>query len=83
MPREQQQIPNVHRSNPIWELTTVEANQLHDTTPTSLPPLQPAQCPFEKWEIFMPHPVFALRTVNVMLRVMWDNMWQNTTDGIK
>jgi len=57
-PREQQQqSPDVHRSKPLWVLTTVEANQPHDTTPTSLPPLQPSQCPFEKWEIFMPHPV--------------------------
>ena len=57
-PREQQQqSPGVHRSKPLWVLTTVEANQPHDTNLTSLAPLQPAQCPFEKWEIFMPHPV--------------------------
>ena len=49
----QQQSPNVHQSNPLWVLKTVEANQLHDTTPTSLPLLQPAQCPLEMWEIFM------------------------------
>jgi len=33
----QQQSPDVHRSNPLWVLTTVEANQPHDTTPTSTP----------------------------------------------
>ena len=56
--QQQQQSPDVHLSNPLWVLTTVEANQPHDTTPT-LTPLQPSQCPFEKWEIFMPHPVFS------------------------
>ena len=54
--------PDVHLSNPLWVLTTVEAIQPHDTTPTSLPPLQPSQCPFEKWEIFMPHPVLSSDT---------------------
>ena len=49
--------PDVHRSNPLWVLQTVEANQPHGTTPTSLPPLQPAQCPLELWDIFMRHPV--------------------------
>jgi len=29
----QQQSPDVHRSNPLWVLKTVEANQPHDTTP--------------------------------------------------
>jgi len=53
----QQQSPDVHRSNPLWELKTVEANQPHDTIPTSLPLLQPAQCPLEMWEIFMRYPV--------------------------
>jgi hypothetical protein len=53
----QQQSPNVHRSNPLWVLKTVEANQPHDATPTSLPLLQPAQCPLKMWEIFMPNPV--------------------------
>jgi len=43
----------------------VEANQPHDTTLTSLPQLQPAQCPFEKWEIFMSHPVLHVASVNV------------------
>ena len=51
--------PDVHRSKPLWVLTTIEANQPHDTTPTSLPPLQPSQCPFEKLEIFMPHSVYS------------------------
>ena len=55
----QQQSPDVHWFNPLWVLTMVEANQLHDTTPTSLPPLQPAQWLFKMWEIFMPHHVFA------------------------
>ena len=31
----QQLSPDVHRSNPLWVLTTVEANQPHDTTPTT------------------------------------------------
>ena len=55
-----QQSPDVHRSNPLWVLKTVEANQPHGTTPTSLPLLQPAQCPLEMWEIFMFHPVGSL-----------------------
>jgi hypothetical protein len=33
--------------------------------PTSLPLLQPAQCPLEMWEIFMPHPVFAAQCFNI------------------
>ena len=37
-------------------IKTVEAEQPHETYPTSLPPLQPAQCPLKRWEIFMPHP---------------------------
>jgi hypothetical protein len=37
----------------------VEANLSNETYLTSLPPLQPAQCPFEMWEFFMPHPVFS------------------------
>jgi len=56
----QQQSPDVHRSNPMWVLETAEANQPHGTTPTSHPLLQPAQCPLEMWEIFMPHPVYEL-----------------------
>jgi hypothetical protein len=52
----QQQSPVVHRSNPLWVLKTVEANQPHDTTRTSLPLLQPTQYPLEMWEIFMPLP---------------------------
>jgi len=53
----QQQSPDVNRSNPLWVLKTVEVNQPHDTTPTSLALLQPAQCPLTMWEIFMLHPV--------------------------
>ena len=45
----QQKSPDVHRSNPLWVLKMVEAKQPHDTTPTSLPLLQPAQCPLEMW----------------------------------
>ena len=52
-----QQSADVHRSNPLWVLKTVEANQPNDTTPTSLPLPQPAQRHLEMWEIFMPHPV--------------------------
>ena len=54
----QQQSPDVHRSNPRWVLKTVEANRPHETYPTSLLPLQPAQCPLERWEIFMSHSVY-------------------------
>ena len=49
----QQQSPDVHRSNPLRLAKTVEANQPHDTTPTSLTLLQPSQCPIEMREIFM------------------------------
>ena len=56
----QQQSADVHWSNPLWVLKTVGANQPHDTTPTSLPLLQPAQCPLEMWEIFMLHSVYQL-----------------------
>jgi hypothetical protein len=52
----QQQSPDVQRSNPRWVLKTVEPNLPNETCPISLPPLQPAQCPIEMWEIFMPHP---------------------------
>jgi hypothetical protein len=51
-----QQSPDVQRSNPWWVLKTVERNLPNETCPTSLPPLQPTQCPLEMWEIFMPHP---------------------------
>jgi len=57
----QQLSADVHRSNPLWVLKTVEANQPHDTTRTSLPLLQPAQCPLEMWEIFMLLPVLKRR----------------------
>jgi hypothetical protein len=53
----QQQSPDVQRSNPWWILKTVEPNLPNENCPTSLPPLQPAQCPIEMWEIFMPHSV--------------------------
>ena len=53
----QQQGPVVHRSNTLLVMKTVEANQSHGTTRTSLPLLQPAQCPLEMWEIFMHYPV--------------------------
>jgi hypothetical protein len=53
----QQQSPDVQRSNPRWVLKTVEPNLPNETCPTSLNLLQPAQCPIEMWEIFMPHPV--------------------------
>jgi len=53
----QQQSPVVHRSNPLWVLKTVEANQPHDTILNSLPLLQPTQCPLKMWEIFMPKTV--------------------------
>jgi len=33
----QQQSPDVHWSNPLWVMKTVEAKQPQDTTPTSLP----------------------------------------------
>jgi hypothetical protein len=46
----QQQSPEVYQ---YWLLKTVEANQPHDTNPTSLPLLQPAQYPLEMWELFM------------------------------
>jgi hypothetical protein len=55
--RFQQQGPVVHRSNTLLVMKTVEANQSHGTTRTSLPLLQPAQCPLEMWEIFMLYPV--------------------------
>ena len=48
-------------------MKTVEANQPHDTTPVSLPLLQPAQCPLEMWEIFMLYPA-KLRYVVLQLR---------------
>ena len=54
----QQQSPDVHQSNPLRVLKTVEANQPHDTTPTSLTLLPPEQWPPEMWEIFMPFPVY-------------------------
>ena len=63
----QQQSPVVHRSNPLQILKTVVAYQPHDTTPTSLSLIQPAQCPLEIQEIFMPKSVymssFALHTL--------------------
>ena len=59
----QQQRPDVHRSNPVCVLKTVEGNQPHDTNPTSLTLPQPAQCPLEMWEIFLPLPVCALSTL--------------------
>jgi hypothetical protein len=40
-----------------WVLKMVELNLPNETCPTSLPPLQPEQCPIEMWEIFLPHPV--------------------------
>ena len=49
----QQQSPDLHRSNQLWVLKTVETNQLQDTTSNSLSLLQPAQWPLEMWEIFM------------------------------
>ena len=35
----------------------VEANQPHDTTPPLYHHYSSHSAPFEKWEIFMPHPV--------------------------
>src|SRR5215468_8298570 len=64
----QQQSPDVQRSNPLCVLKTAEANLPNETCPTSLPPLQPAQCPREMWEIFMPHPVQFLLTNILYLR---------------
>jgi hypothetical protein len=58
----QKQSPDVHRSNPLWVLKTVEANQPHGTTPTSVTLLQPAQCPLEMWEIFMSFPVLERKS---------------------
>ena len=63
----QQQSSVVHRSSSLWVMKTVEANQPHDTTPVSLPLLQPAQCPLEMWEIFMLYPA-KLRYVVLQLR---------------
>jgi hypothetical protein len=53
----QQQSPDVQRSNTRWVLKTVERNLPNESCPTSLPLLQPAQCPIKMWEIFTPHPV--------------------------
>jgi hypothetical protein len=73
MDTHQQQSPDVQRSNPRWVLITVEPNLPNETCPTSLPPLQPAQCPIEMWGIFMPHPVLYQRRVPCLshLYVHW------------